>query len=198
MLHMVASATATLAEPMARTVAGQSRGSLDESKSSMKKAATKARNVDAKPDEPSPDDVQALKAHRAARAGPRLKVSGSTVHVDYQASLKAVGSTDGDFLEGLLKQLVNVGSQGSVVDESGANFMLAVVKGIEPRDEIEAMLAAQMAAVHNATMTFARRLAHVENIPQQDSAQNAFNKLTRTFAAQVEALKRYRAAASKR
>jgi hypothetical protein len=47
------------------------------------------------------------------------------------------------------------------------------------------------AAVH-ATMTFARRLAHVENIPQRDSAQTAFNKLARTFAAQVEALKQYR------
>jgi hypothetical protein len=35
------------------------------------------------------------------------------------------------------------------------------------------MLAAQMAAVHNATMTFARRLNHVENIPQQDSAERA-------------------------
>jgi hypothetical protein len=32
----------------------------------------------------------------------------------------------------------------------------------------------------------------VENIPQQDSAERAFNKLARTFAAQVEALKRYR------
>ena len=41
-------------------------------------------------------------------------------------------------------------------------------------------------------MTFARRLAHVDNIPQQDSAERAFNKLTRTFTAQVEALKRYR------
>ena len=70
--------------------------------------------------------------------------------------------------------------------------MLSVIKGIEPRDQIEAMLAAQMAAVHIATMTFARRLAHVENIPQQDSAERAFNKLARTFAAQVEALKRYR------
>jgi hypothetical protein len=49
-----------------------------------------------------------------------------------------------------------------------------------------------MAAVHNATMTFARRLAHVDIIPQQDSAQNAFNKLARTFAAQVAALKDYR------
>jgi hypothetical protein len=157
----------------------------------MKKATPKAQDADATP-EPSPDDVQALKAHRAARAGPRLKVSGSTVNINYQALLKAIGSTDGDFLEGFVKQLVNVGSQGSVADESGANFMLAVVKGIEPRDQVEAMLAAQMAAVHNATMTFARRLVHVELVVQQDSAQNAFNKLARTFAAQVEALKRYR------
>ena len=28
--------------------------------------------------------------------------------------------------------------------------MLSVVKGIEPKDQVEAMLAAQMAAVHNA------------------------------------------------
>ena len=53
----------------------------------------------------------------------------------------------------------------------------------ELRDQVEAMLAAQMAVVHMASMTFARRRANV-NIPQQDSAQNAFNKLARTFAAQ--------------
>jgi hypothetical protein len=49
-----------------------------------------------------------------------------------------------------------------------------------------------MAAVHAATMTFAFRLGQAETIPQQDSAERAFNKLARTFAAQVEALKRYR------
>jgi hypothetical protein len=43
-----------------------------------------------------------------------------------------------------------------------------------------------------ASTTFARRLAHVETIQQQDSASNAFNKLTRTFAAQMLALKEYR------
>ena len=43
-------------------------------------------------------------------------------------------------------------------------------------------------------MTLARTLNHIENIPQQDSAERAFNKLARTFAAQMEALKRYRSA----
>jgi hypothetical protein len=70
--------------------------------------------------------------------------------------------------------------------------MLSVIKGVGPRDQVEAMLAAQMTAVHMAMMSSARRLAHVENIPQQDSAERAFNKLGRTFAAQVEALNRYR------
>jgi hypothetical protein len=45
-----------------------------------------------------------------------------------------------------------------------------------------------------ASRTFARRLAQVVSIPQQDSAERAFkfNKLTRTFAAQMSALKGYR------
>ena len=60
------------------------------------------------------------------------------------------------------------------------------------------MLAAQMAAVHMASMTFARRLVHVKTIAQQDSAERAFNKLTRTFAMQMEALKRYRAGAEQK
>ena len=66
------------------------------------------------------------------------------------------------------------------------------MRGINPRDETEALLAAQMAVIHNATMAAARRLSHVETIAQQDSASTMLNKLARTFASQVEALKKYR------
>jgi hypothetical protein len=144
-----------------------------------------------------------LAAYRAAKEtrGPRLKVSieGSAAkispdHPDHTigtlAIVRSIGTADLDFFDGLVLQLVNAGKGED--PEKAVNFMLAVIKGIEPRDQVEAMLAAQMAAVHNATMTFARRLAGVQNIPQQDSAQTAFNKLARTFAAQVETLKRYR------
>jgi hypothetical protein len=106
--------------------------------------------------------------------------------------MDALGTADLDFFNGLLNQLASAGSQGRQIDERELNFMLSVVKGIQPRDQLEVMLAAQMAAVHMATMTFARRLAQVENIPQQDSAERAFNKLSRTFTTQMEALKRYR------
>ena len=106
--------------------------------------------------------------------------------------MEAIGTADLDFADGLIRQLADAERRGYKVDERALNFMLAMIKGIEPRDQIEAMLAAQMAAVHNATMTFARRLNNVDNIPQQDSAERTFNKLCRTFVAQVEALKRYR------
>ncbi len=70
--------------------------------------------------------------------------------------------------------------------------MFSVIRGIEPKDQIEIMLAAQMAAVHMAMMTMSQRLAHVDTLPKQDSAERAFNKLARTYALQMEALKRYR------
>ena len=130
---------------------------------------------------------------------PRLRVQDKSISIDHADPSvgwpllqDALGSSDPDFLNVLLKQLANASSKGRQVEESELNFMVSVIKGIEPRDQIETMLAAQMAAIHNAIMTFTRRLAHVESIPQQDSAERALNKLARTFVSQMEALKRYR------
>jgi hypothetical protein len=85
--------------------------------------------------------------------------------------MESVGTESFDLLDGLLSQFTNVGSLGSKPDERGMNFLLAVVQGTEPRDQVEAMLAAPMAGVHVASMTMARRLAGVDTIPQQDSAE---------------------------
>jgi hypothetical protein len=165
------------------------------------------RHVNVKPKyEPTSREQAAIGSFLAqldAKPAPRMKVvkgeKGLQLSPDHPVEIigrallmEALGAADQDFLNGLLQQLANAGSQGREIDERGLNFMLSVVKGIEPRDQIEAMLAAQMAAVHMASMTFARQLAHVDNIPQQDSAERAFNKLNRTFATQMEALKRYR------
>jgi hypothetical protein len=166
---------------------------------------TESKSKTAKPHELTPRERESVEAYfgrrKSRKPAPRIKVTGKggQIDLDHQDPaigqvllMEALGTCEADFVNGLIRQLTNVGSQGSTADESGLNFMLAMVKGVEPRDQVEAMLAAQMAAVHNATMTFARRLNHVDNIPQQDSAERAFNKLARTFAAQVEALKRYR------
>lgn len=97
------------------------------------------------------------------------------------------------FSEGLMHQLADVSRTGRQLTSRELNFMLATVCAISPRDSTEALLATQMAAIHNATMAAARRLNHVQTIDQQDSASNMLNRLARTFAGQIEALKRYRA-----
>jgi hypothetical protein len=174
-----------------------------------KRPSKKAPKIEKPPYQPTPFELEAVATYKAREKSPRLKVTaepnnGATIALEHPdlgygqfALMKALGTTSVDFYDGLIGQLVNA-SKEKQVSEKGANFMLAVVKGIEPRDQIESMLGAQMAAVHMASMTFARRLAHVENIPQQDSAQNAFNKLTRTFATQMSALKDYRSRGEQR
>jgi hypothetical protein len=152
---------------------------------------------------PTPYEQKMLAGIRARQAekppAPRVTVNGRKLELDHPHEAigfvrlaEALGTDDLAFVSGALGQISNAASRGREPDERAINFMLSVITGIEPRDQVEAMLAMQMAAVHNATMTFARRLNHIENIPQQDSAERAFNKLARTFAAQVEALQRYR------
>jgi len=63
---------------------------------------------------------------------------------------------------------------------------------MQPKDAAELLLTTQIAAIHQATMMLAQRLNHVDNIPQQDAAERALNKLARPFAAQMDTLKRYR------
>jgi hypothetical protein len=161
----------------------------------------------AKPYEFKPHEKAAVEAYmakqaeKAPRPEVRVKEKGGRVSIAHDHPelavghvmlARAMGSADSAFHHELLLQVANASGSGPKPDEGALNFTLAVIDGIGPRDQTEAMLAAQMAAVHMATMTFARRLQHVENIPQQDSAERAFNKLTRTFAVQMETLKRYR------
>ena len=158
--------------------------------------------------EPTEQEMTALRKQinrrTAAPPAPRVKVEkedgkNPTIAVDhpnktiaYGLLMEALGTASYDFVLGLLSQLAKAGSQDGEIDEARLNFMLSVIKDIKPRDQLEAMLAAQMAAIHMTTMTLVRRLAHVDNIPQQDSAGSLLTKLTRTYATQMETLKRYR------
>ena len=119
----------------------------------------------------------------------RFSVKSNNSHLTTALLLESVGTTDEDFLSGITRQIHLACPYNQ---ENDFNFLFSVVKGVEPRDQLEAMLAAQMGAVHMTTMFFARRLAMADTLYQQDSAERTFNKLARTFATQMEALKRYR------
>lgn len=158
---------------------------------------------------PTPVEQKALNAYsercRAAKPCPRLRIKDNYVDIDHvdqaiggSMLMEALGTAHVDFGHAILGDITNIATKGPKIDEQSSNEVLSAVAAIEPRDAVETMLALQMTAVHRATMTMARRLAHVETLPQQDSAERAFNKLARTFAAQVEALKRYRSKGEQR
>ena len=54
------------------------------------------------------------------------------------------------------------------------------------------MLATQMTAVYIAMMRHFRLMSGAETNPQLDVQEKVFNKLARTFTAQVEALRKHR------
>jgi hypothetical protein len=140
---------------------------------------------------------------RGRSIAPGLKVDGTaSVSIDHPdigcgqlLLMEALATVDHDFfldLLDLLDQLSNGSWRGGKVDERLLNFMVAVVKGVKPRDQVEIMLATQMAAIHDAFIRATKILANAKTIPQQDSAERLRNKLARTFAIQMEALQRYR------
>jgi hypothetical protein len=148
--------------------------------------------------------VSRLERRRSGRhPAPRVKITqgadGVTLSLEherqdvgYRLLAEALGTADSDFVSGLVDQLAGATRRNGKLAEAELNFLLAVIKDVKPRDQCEAMLAAQMAVVHRATMTFARRLGNVDTIDQQDSAINGFAKLARTYLMQMDALKRAR------
>jgi hypothetical protein len=164
----------------------------------------KVKTLPAKAYEPSPHDRKAMQAYveeqRKNPPPPRLKAvkeEAGTIglvadHPDFSLGqvllLNAIGVKDPTLGRELLAQMAFVANG----EEDKVNAMIAFVRGLQPRDSLEATLATQMATTHALTMNFARRLNNAKNVEQQDSAERALNKLARTFTTQMEALKRYR------
>ena len=194
--------------------------------------------------QPTERELAALKRFRQKppKDAPRIKVLscpvGATTMLDHpeweigeMLFMEAIGTSDPAFCRGLLTQL-NIAIAEGHNKSDDINFMASVIIGIAPRDQIETMLAAQMAFVHMATARAMRQFleaaeradriqvldAFERSRPKQSSAvgerqtsdvgesqtsetaarlqmemaERSLNRLTRTFTAQMEALKRYR------
>jgi hypothetical protein len=85
-------------------------------------------------------------------------------------------------------------NSAGVVDARAVNAALAVIDGLKPQNEIEAMLALQMALTHGLIMKFGARLysGNLETIPQQDSAALTLSRLQRAFTTQLDTLSNMR------
>lgn len=109
------------------------------------------------------------------------------------ASARAFGTEDEAFSKMLGLQVVNLTPSSGEVDMVTINGILSALAGIAPRDEVEAMLAAQMVAVHLASVEASRR-AFIEGQSFEGRNMNLKHagQLMRTYTQQMETLKRYR------
>lgn len=150
------------------------------------------------PDLPTTSPV-AANDRSGSIASPRIRLYKRRIaikHPDPQAGERlladALGVVDRDAMHGILKQLVKASAIGHKPDEANLAFMVSMIRSIAPRDSIEAMLVSQMVSVHMAAMRCACRLACTDDLAQHESVTRALTRLSRTFAAQVEALSRHR------
>lgn len=79
--------------------------------------------------------------------------------------------------------------------EQHANFVSAIFAETEPRDAIEAMLISQMTATYVAMTTLSERMTYQNSTDIRESLERSITRLSRTYLAQMDALKKYRAKA---
>ena len=113
---------------------------------------------------------------------------------------EAFGTADSYLQTHLLEQIMQTfrgtASKDSHDKEASVialNKTMALLSGIQPQDELEAMLAAQMIGVHNMAMnTLARAILKDQTFEGKQVNVNQATKMLRTYIAQMEAIKKYR------
>ena len=99
------------------------------------------------------------------------------------------GTDDKRLSVGLLSQaIVAVGPS----EEGTYDLITAIIEDFAPRDSVERLMAVQMAATHTSVMAVCTKMNAVESLQAYEVYERSFNKLARTFTAQVEALRKHR------
>src|SRR4051812_4454869 len=169
-----------------------------------------------KPYQPTDQERAAAKAHLARRTArtiaPRVKLEplpggGVCIGPDHpmpalwaMALQQVFGTVNPDFAGLMLSGLSDaVTIDRDTIDEKMLNGSLGALHGINPGDEVEAMLATQMVATHLAAMGCLRRAqAPGQTFEGRDMNLRHATKLSRTYTMQVDSLKRYRSKGEQR
>lgn len=112
---------------------------------------------------------------------------------------EALGTDDKKYAGSLINAIANASTAPDQLQENGHNVIgnaIVAASTLKAESPAEGMLIAQMIAVHNSAMAMLAKMHQSTHIKQMDSAANQANKLLRTFAVQMETLKRYRQKAS--
>jgi hypothetical protein len=116
---------------------------------------------------------------------------------DLKGTLKRIGGSQSDNWNNILVnqtiQALWLKHSDPATRDKQYSASVAALVGIEPKDELEGMMAAQLIAAHNAAMECYRRAMLSEQIYEARNENLAqANKLSRTYATVLEALNRHR------
>jgi hypothetical protein len=116
---------------------------------------------------------------------------------EWKGELKSIGGSKSDEWNNLLAnqavQALWLKNSDAGTRDKQMSATIAALIGIAPKDELEGMMAAQLVAAHNAAMECYRRAMIGEQTfeGRRENLAQA-NKLSRTYAALLEALNRHR------
>ena len=116
---------------------------------------------------------------------------------NYKGTLKDIGGSRSDHWNDILVnqsiQTLWIKHSDKETRDRQCKATVSALIGIGPKDEIEGMIAAQLLAVHNATMECYRRAMLGEQTfeGRRENLSQA-NKLSRTYAVLLDALNRHR------
>jgi hypothetical protein len=116
---------------------------------------------------------------------------------DQKGNLKrAAGSNCDGWNDLVINQAINALRLARLPTEQGAQFNATVgaLVGIDPKDELEGMIAAQLLAAHHAAMECYRRAIRPgeQSLEVWKETLNQANKLSRTYTMLLESLNRHR------
>jgi hypothetical protein len=114
---------------------------------------------------------------------------------DWWNRLKAaMGTVSSDFVNATLFQLQTAARlPNSGVSEIAVNAALSLIENAKPRDELECALVIQMACTHSAAVAVVGRIGGAHGSDRHVAMMaSAASRLMRTYAIQVEALRRLR------
>ena len=105
----------------------------------------------------------------------------------------AFGTTSQSFIDTSMSNLLTFfASHHREVTSTEINDALAVIDGMKPENEVEAMLLSQMVATNETAMRCLAMIGKCDMIAQTEIFGNLATKMLRTFTAQTEALAKIR------
>ena len=110
---------------------------------------------------------------------------------DFSAQ-RLMGMRTSEAAEGIYNTAIS--ALGASTEKYGS-MASAMFAELEPQNAVEAMLIAQMTATHVAMTTLIERMSYQTAMDVRESLGRSVTRLSRTYLAQMDALKKYRAKA---